>query len=157
MGRVDPDLSFLLNKASETLTARMTRALGEYGLSVRQYCVLDKAAAGDRTQGQIAEEALLDKTTMVVTLDGLEKAGLAERTACPRDRRVRLIRTTADGDRLLEKATDAIRGLYDDVLGALPAEARDALVDGLTRLVGPDGPLHDADAEARPRRSSRTG
>lgn len=157
MGRVEPDLSYLLNKASETLATRMTRALADHDLTVRQYCVLDKASGGDRTQGQIAEEALLDKTTMVVTLDGLESAGLASRTPCPRDRRVRLVHTTDEGDRLLDKATDAIRGVYDEVLGAMPADRRDTFVDALTTLVGPGGPLHDADEDARPRRSSRTG
>src|SRR3954464_14886799 len=155
MARVSPDLSFLVDKASESLAVRMTAALADLGLTARQYCVLDKAWAGDRTQGQIAEEALLDKTTMVTTLDGLERAGLARRIPSPTDRRARLVATTDAGEApvqqgaagvRVEKAAAVIQDLYDEVLIALGPE-REAVVDGLSRLVGPGGPLAvDADA-----------
>jgi MarR family transcriptional regulator, transcriptional regulator for hemolysin len=152
MARVTPDLSFLLDKTSEALTARMTTALADLGLTARQYCVLDKASAGDRTQGQIAEVALLDKTTMVTTLDGLERAGLARRVPSPTDRRARLVETTEEGEALVGKAAAVIQGLYDEVLGVLGAD-RDVVVDGLTRLV--EGPLRGDAHDTRPRRSSR--
>jgi MarR family transcriptional regulator, transcriptional regulator for hemolysin len=153
VARVTPDLSFLLDKSSESLAARMTTALADLGLTARQYCVLDKASSGDRTQGQIAEEALLDKTTMVTTLDGLERAGLARRVPSPTDRRVRLVETTAHGEALVDKAATVIQGLYDEVLAVLGPD-RDAVVDGLTRLV--EGPLRGDPQDSRPRRSSRT-
>ncbi|GAA4932321.1 DNA-binding MarR family transcriptional regulator [Actinomycetospora succinea] len=153
MARVTPDLSFLLDKTSESLAARMTTALADLGLTARQYCVLDKASTGGRTQGQIAEDALLDKTTMVTTLDGLERAGLARRVPSPTDRRARLVETTAEGEALVGRAATVIQGLYDEVLGVLGAD-RDAVVAGLTRLV--EGPLA-GDVDVRPpRRSSRT-
>jgi DNA-binding MarR family transcriptional regulator len=131
----------------------MTTALADLGLTARQYCVLDKASAGDRTQGQIAEDALLDKTTMVTTLDGLERAGLARRVPSPTDRRARLVETTDEGEALVAKAAAVIQGLYDEVLGVLGAD-REVVVDGLTRLV--EGPLRGDVDDVRPRRSSRT-
>src|SRR3954464_15579399 len=134
MARVSPDLSFLVDKASESLAVRMTAALADLGLTARQYCVLDKAWAGDRTQGQIAEEALLDKTTRVTTLDALERAGLARRIPSPTDRRARLVVTTDEGEALVEKAATVIQGLYDEVLGTLGPD-REVVVEGLTRLV----------------------
>lgn len=152
MARVTPDLSFLLDKSSESLAARMTTALADLGLTARQYCVLAKASTGDRTQGQIAEEALLDKTTMVTTLDGLERAGLARRVPSPTDRRARLVETTAQGEALVDKAATVIQDLYDEVLGVLGPD-RTAVVDGLTRLV--EGPLRGDPHDSRPRRSSR--
>lgn len=154
MSRVTPDLSFLLDKTSESLTARMSAALADLGLTARQYCVLDKASGGEHTQGRLAEEALLDKTTMVTTLDGLERAGLARRVASPTDRRARLVEITPEGEALIERAATVIQGVYDEVLGVLGDE-RDALVTGLTRLV--EGPLRETASDARPRRSSRTG
>ena len=72
------DLSFLVDKASEGLAARMAAALAAIDLTVREYCVLAKADSGELTQGQIAEIALLDKTTMVVTLDGLEVTAVVD-------------------------------------------------------------------------------
>ena len=41
----------------------------------------------------------LDKTTMVVTVDELERAGLAERQASSTDRRARIIKVTPAGRR----------------------------------------------------------
>jgi MarR family transcriptional regulator for hemolysin len=135
------DLSYLFDKASQALAARMGTVLGEVGMSVRDYCVLSKATSGERTQGELAELALLDKTTMVVTLDHLEKAGLAERTPSPADRRARIVRTTEAGDAAVAEAGGVIDGLYAEVLGVLSAEQRTALLDALLRLVTHDGPL----------------
>ncbi|MGH3585340.1 MAG: MarR family winged helix-turn-helix transcriptional regulator [Pseudonocardia sp.] len=138
---VRSDLSYLFDKASQALSARMGTVLGELDMSVRDYCVLSKAGAHDLTQGELAELALLDKTTMVVTLDHLEKAGLAQRAPSPADRRVRIVRTTEAGDQAVAKARGVIDGLYADVLGALPAAQRGALLDALMILVTHGGPL----------------
>src|SRR4051812_15585905 len=91
------DLNYLFDKASQALSARMGAALAELDITPRSYCVLTKATAGELTQGELAELALLDKTTMVVTLDHLEDVGLARRTPSPTDRRARIVRTTDEG------------------------------------------------------------
>jgi MarR family transcriptional regulator, transcriptional regulator for hemolysin len=135
------DLSFLFDKASHVLTTRMTAALAEVGVTPRGYCVLSKAMPGERTQGELAELALLDKTTMVVTLDHLERAGLARRRPSSTDRRARIVETTDEGVRVVERARTVIDGLYADVLGVLPANDRSVFLDALVRLVGAGGPL----------------
>ncbi|HYU67256.1 MAG TPA: hypothetical protein VEK09_10915, partial [Jatrophihabitantaceae bacterium] len=75
----DPDLIFLLSQANHALTTEMTARLADIGSSPRTYCVLSKAMTGEYTQIRLAELTALDKTTMVVTLDALERAGLARR------------------------------------------------------------------------------
>ena len=45
----------------------------------------------------------LDKTTMVVTIDELEPAGMAERLPSPTDRRARIIGVTKDGRKAIAK------------------------------------------------------
>ncbi len=45
----------------------------------------------EQTQIRLAERCALDKTTMVVTGDELERSGLAERRPSPTDRRARII------------------------------------------------------------------
>jgi DNA-binding MarR family transcriptional regulator len=151
------DLSFLVDKASEGLSARMATALSAIDLTAREYCVLAKADSGELTQGQIAEIALLDKTTMVVTLDGLERAGLARRVPSPVDRRARLVVTTDEGRRVVGEARVIIDALYADVLGVLAPAQRDVLLDALVLLVGRGGPLADGpQTSAKPRRTSRT-
>jgi MarR family transcriptional regulator, transcriptional regulator for hemolysin len=135
------DLSYLFDKASQVLTSRTTAALAELGITPRGYCVLAKAQPGTLTQGELAELALLDKTTMVVTVDQLEAAGLARRRPSATDRRARLVTTTEAGDELVERARAIIDEVYAQVLGALREPERDALLDAMVRLVGADGPL----------------
>jgi MarR family transcriptional regulator for hemolysin len=78
----------------------------------------------------------LDKTTMVVTLDDLEAAGLAERRPSPHDRRARVIAVTEAGERRLREAEQIGDRLQNDVLSALEPEERRAFMDALCRLVG---------------------
>ena len=65
----------------------MSAALAEAGLTARMHCVLVHALEEERTQIQLAELGDMDKTTMVVTVDALEKAGLAQRRPSRTDRR----------------------------------------------------------------------
>lgn len=130
------DLAFLLSQASYALMTELTAALTELGISPRAYCVLSRAMTGELTQIQLAELCALDKTTMVVTVDELEEAGLAERRPRATDRRARIISVTETGRRLVAEAQKIVARIHDDVLAALPADERDAFVDGLSRLVG---------------------
>ena len=57
----------------------MTAALEDLGLAPRSHTVLVTAMTGAYTQTELARIIGLDKTTMVVTVDELEQAGLAER------------------------------------------------------------------------------
>jgi MarR family transcriptional regulator for hemolysin len=115
--------------------------------------VLQAALEGDRTQGQLAEECALDKTTMVVTIDELEQAGLAERRPSAADRRVRIIGVTPMGEQLVAEGRRITEGVFSDVLGALPGDEREAFVSGLTRLVGGrlSRPVECAKPPRRPR------
>jgi DNA-binding MarR family transcriptional regulator len=133
------DLSMLLNQAGYALANRMSAALEELGISVRVYCVLAKAAEGGHTQSRLAELAFMDKTTMVVTVDELERRGLAERRLSPSDRRVRLVEVTPEGRELLARADRIVQALHDDILGAVGARDRDAFLGVLQQLVA--GPL----------------
>src|SRR6201991_926678 len=92
--RESPDLSFLLDHTSHVLRSRMAAALAEIGLTPRMHCVLVHALEEERTQIQLAELGDMDKTTMVVTIDALEKAGLAERRPSSTDRRARIVAVT---------------------------------------------------------------
>jgi MarR family transcriptional regulator, transcriptional regulator for hemolysin len=133
------DLSMLLNQASYALTSRLSAALEELGISVRIYCALAKAAEAEYTQGQLADLAWMDKTTMVVTLDEMEARGLAERRHSPGDRRVRVIAITPEGRQVLGKADRIVQTLYDELLGGVSPRRREDFLAVLQQLV--DGPL----------------
>ncbi|MGH3682091.1 MAG: MarR family winged helix-turn-helix transcriptional regulator [Natronosporangium sp.] len=130
------NLGLLLSKASHALWSASTVALAEVGITPRAYCVLTNASTGVLTQIQLAELCGLDKTTMVVTVDELEAAGLAERHPSPTDRRVRIITVTEAGRRVAAEAQQIVERVQDEVLAVIPVDEREALVSGLTRLVG---------------------
>jgi DNA-binding MarR family transcriptional regulator len=129
------DLMFLLSQASHALTTELTAGLASLGISPRAYCVLTSAQTGELTQTQLADRCALDKTTMVVTLDELERSGLAERRPSGTDRRARIISVSAAGERAVAAARDIVAGIYDDVLGSLPAGDREVFLAALVRLV----------------------
>jgi MarR family transcriptional regulator, transcriptional regulator for hemolysin len=133
------------------LSAELTARLASLGITQRDYFVLSKAIPGDRTQIKLAEVCQLDKSTLVNTLDELEKAGLIERQPAPTDRRARLVSLTDKGLELQVKAKRIVVSVYRDVLGALPEDERNGLVNGLIRLVD-DRLSTSADSESVPRR-----
>ena len=130
------DLALLLSRAAHGLHAELTAGLTELGISPRAHCVLSKAIGGELTQSQLAGLCSLDKTTMVVTIDELERAGLAERRLSSTDRRARIIWVTPAGERLVERGREVVARIYDDVLGALPEDEREAFVGALDLVAG---------------------
>jgi MarR family transcriptional regulator for hemolysin len=134
--RPEMDLAFLLSQASHALVTELTVRLAELGITPRAHCVLAKAVAGERTQSQVAELCALDKTTMVVTIDALERDGLAERRPSSTDRRARIVAVTKKGAQVVAAADAIVALTYSDVLAALPEHQREPFLDSLTRLVG---------------------
>jgi DNA-binding MarR family transcriptional regulator len=130
------DLGWLLAQASHVLKTELTAALEGLGVSPRAHHVLATAMEGEYTQTELAAKVGLDKTTMVVTLDELEAAGLAERRPSPTDRRARSIAVTDAGERKVREAQEIAARIHADVLEALPARERQVLIDGLARLAG---------------------
>jgi DNA-binding MarR family transcriptional regulator len=132
---IDVDLLFLVNQAAFALTAEMTSALADIAITPRDFCVLSHALKGELTQIKLAELSALDKTTMVVALDKLEKAGLAERRLSHSDRRARIVAVTPAGKRAVGKAQGIVTRMYGDVLAVLPNEDRDVFLRSLSTLV----------------------
>ncbi len=150
--RTEPDLSFLLDRTSHVLRTQMAAALAEIGLTARMHCVLVHALAAERTQAQLAELGDMDKTTMVVTVDALEKAGLAERKPSSTDRRARIIEVTAAGAELAARSVEIVDGVHQRALGSLPKAERESLLRALNSLV--EGHLSTV-VEAAPARRAR--
>jgi MarR family transcriptional regulator, transcriptional regulator for hemolysin len=132
--RSEPDLSFLLDHTTHVLRTRMTAALAEIGLTPRMHCVLVHALEEERTQIQLAEIGDMDKTTMVVTVDALEKAGYAERRPSSTDRRARIIAVSETGAEVAARSQEIVDGVHREVLEALADDEGAVLVRALNRL-----------------------
>ncbi|MEU6222501.1 MarR family winged helix-turn-helix transcriptional regulator [Streptomyces sp. NPDC047042] len=153
--RTEPDLSFLLDHTSHVLRSKMSAALAEIGLTARMHCVLVHALEEERTQIQLAEIGDMDKTTMVVTVDALEKAGLAERRPSSADRRARIIAVTEEGARVAGRSQEIVDRVHRDALAALPGGEREALLRALRHLVG-DGLATPVEAPRTARRARQS-
>src|SRR5262249_39906262 len=88
------NLNWLLTQAHYPLATEPAAAFEPLGITPRGHSVLAAAMVGEFTQKDLAVLIGLDKTTMVVTLDELEAAGLAKRVASPVDRRARVVHVT---------------------------------------------------------------
>jgi MarR family transcriptional regulator for hemolysin len=128
------NLGWLLGQASHALKTELTAALEELGVSPRGHHVLSTAMQGSYTQTELAQTVGLDKTTMVVTLDELERLGLAERRPSATDRRARIVAVTPAGEAKVREAEAIAARIQADVLAALPGRERQALLDGLARI-----------------------
>jgi len=128
------DLCWLLSRASHGLTTEFTAALEDLGISPRSHSVLFTAMTGEFTQTEIAKMVGLDKTTMVVTVDELEAAGLAERRPSTTDRRARVIVVTDAGVRLVLEAEEVLDRVREDVLSVLEPDERLVFLKALGTL-----------------------
>lgn len=151
--RTVPDLTGILMHSAHVLNTRLSAALDEVGLLQREQCVLVHALAAERTQGQLAELSHMDKTTMVVTVDGLEKAGYAERRPSSTDRRARIIHVTEAGAEIAARGQEVVDRVHQEVLDTLPEAQRNAFTDALEGLMA--GPLAQPVASEQPVRRSR--
>ena len=135
-GRQVADISFLLAHSSHVLATRMTAAFAEIGLTPRDYCVLAHAMGGQYTQIELAKLADLDKTTMVNTMDFLEREGYAQRLPSPTDRRARFVVVTRAGADAVAAGHEIADRVHQEVLDALPEDQRQVFFDALSALVG---------------------
>jgi MarR family transcriptional regulator for hemolysin len=129
------NLSWLLWRASYALKTELAAGLHALGLSPRGYHVLATALDAELTQTELAEAIGLDKTTMVVTIDELEAATLAERRRSPTDRRARVIAVTKEGEKKVAEAEAVVDRIQADVLASLPGDRREVFVEALAHLV----------------------
>jgi DNA-binding MarR family transcriptional regulator len=132
--RSERDLTGLLNSAGHALSNRLAAALAEVDLTPRMQCVLVHALEQERTQIQLAALADLDKTTMVSTVDELERRGLAERRPSATDRRARIIAVTEKGRQAAGEGQQIVDYVHKEALDALSGVDRAAFVVALSLL-----------------------
>jgi MarR family transcriptional regulator, 2-MHQ and catechol-resistance regulon repressor len=104
--RIDEVLAYNLAELYARGFARTAEYLGRAGLSPAKWNALLMAryVGGEEglAQNRLAELLIVSGGNVTGLIDGLEKMGLVERAARPGDRRVRVIRATPRGARLVE-------------------------------------------------------
>ena len=118
--------------------------VGEHGLTLNDFEVLlhlSRADGGRLRRVDLVERVLLTPSGITRLLDGLEQAGLVERSECSSDRRVVYAVLTEAGRERLDAAavshTAAVCTLFE---GRLEAEELATLAALLERLTSADAP-----------------
>ncbi|MEU7864267.1 MarR family transcriptional regulator [Nonomuraea sp. NPDC049141] len=115
--RTISDLVVQLQLLARDIELDAARRLEEAGASLLLVSVLICADATEKTQGELVELALLDRSTMVHTVNALEPDGLATREPSQKDRRARVVEVTDEGRQLVSSTQNVLDELYDARLG----------------------------------------
>lgn len=134
--RTTSDLVVQLLLLGRDIELTAAQRLEGSGTSLRAVSVLKYADESERTQGEIADLTCLDKSTMVHTVDALEKDGLATRRPSQKDRRARVVEVTDEGRKLVASTENVLGDLYDEVLERLPHADREPFLRSLATLAG---------------------
>jgi DNA-binding MarR family transcriptional regulator len=130
-----------LRKAARRITQIYDQQMAAHGLTITQYGLLTHLKRHDGIGiGALAEELVMDPTTLTRNLRPLERAGLMQLVPDPHDRRSRRLHLTADGRAVLEKARPAwarAQRHVEEALGTPDTAVLHAALDRVLRRLGP--------------------
>ncbi len=122
------EIEFLAARARALGSGHANAMLAPLDLKVRSYSVLAMACSGaEPSQRELADFLRLDPSQIVALVDALEQRGLLLRAPDPRDRRSKVIRPTAAGRALHQRAAAAVRTAEETSLAPLDGLERDQL------------------------------
>jgi DNA-binding MarR family transcriptional regulator len=125
-----------IRKAARRISQIYDSHLAATGLTITQFGLLAHVKRLDGVAiGALAEELIMDPTTLTRNLRPLERRGLVSIEPDPRDRRARRLRLTAAGRQALERAQPAWARAQREVEQALGAPEAGALNDTLDSVL----------------------
>ncbi|MES1200429.1 MAG: MarR family transcriptional regulator [Pseudomonadota bacterium] len=129
-------IGFLLAQAHNRVRARMVAALGEGPLHLGHVVLLSSLyAQNDLTQVQLTQMSGIEKSSVVLFLDALEKDGWVERRAHATDRRAHAVHLTRKGRARFEEIGVRLAAAETDAMSPLSATERKQLEALLLRLI----------------------
>jgi MarR family 2-MHQ and catechol resistance regulon transcriptional repressor len=104
--RVDaPGLWIVLMRCYHALSKIAERSIQETGLGLTDFAALEALLhKGPQTITEIQSRVLLASGSMTAAVDRLEEKGFIRRTSAPGDRRVKVLKLTPTGKRVVEAA-----------------------------------------------------
>src|SRR4051812_13660473 len=127
---------------------RFTEALEPYGIRPRHVAALiELRDDGELTQQSLCGQLHLDPTNLVAILNELEMRGYAKRRRDPEDRRRHLVEVTKKGIAVIEKVSEVMDGVEDELLRGLDPSERERL-EGLLSSIWERSGGYEAWAQA---------
>ena len=131
-----PSIGFLLQRAHHLLRGRMTAELDGSGLHLGHIALLGTMLdAPGLSQRELSLRTGIEKSSMVIFVDALERDGWVRRAPHPTDRRAHALFVTAAGAARLAEVGPRLRQAEEDYLAVLSTPERDALRSALAKLV----------------------
>src|SRR5436189_1232142 len=127
--------TLLMIKLGRITSHRFTQALEPFGIRPRHMAALiELRDRGELTQQSLCGQLHLDPTNLVAILNELEERGYATRRRDPEDRRRHLVEVSNKGIAVIEKVSEVMDGVEEDLLDGLEAAEREQLADLLTSI-----------------------
>ena len=125
----------LMIKLGRITMHRFTEALEPFGIRPRHVAALiELRDHGELTQQSLCGQLHLDPTNLVAILNELEQRGYATRRRDPEDRRRHLVEVSSKGVAVIEKVSEVMDGVEDDLLAGLDPDEREQLDALLTSV-----------------------
>lgn len=126
----------LIRRAQQIAVAIFIEECAAFDLTPVQYAAMvaiqeNEGIDATRLSAQIA----FDRSTLGNVLERLETRGFVERYSSPDDKRVKLLRLTAQGRTVTGRAEEAVRRTQDRILAPLAPKDRRVLLELLAQLV----------------------
>jgi DNA-binding MarR family transcriptional regulator len=118
---------------------RLERALVEEGLGItpaQARVLLALHFQGPLTQAALALQTGVDPSTLVSTLDVMEREGMAVREPSPDDRRAHMVTLTDLGENRVPRLFELWEGVEDELTREMSAGDRKSLLGMLKALIG---------------------
>src|SRR5262249_37505478 len=131
-----PPIGFMLARTHGLIRARMAATLGEGPLHLGHIALLSSLyAENDLTQVQLTHLTGIEKSSVVLFLDALERDGWIERRAHATDRRAHAVHLTRKGRAEFLKIAERLGAAEEAALSVINAAERKTLAALLQRLM----------------------
>jgi DNA-binding MarR family transcriptional regulator len=127
--------TLLMIKLGRITVHRFTEALEPFGIRPRHVAALiELRDRGELTQQSLCGQLHLDPTNLVAILNELEQRGYATRRRDPEDRRRHIVEVSKKGIAVIEKVSEVMDGVEEDLLEGLAPAEREQLATLLTSI-----------------------
>lgn len=129
----------IVSRLTRSMTVALDRRLGDIGLSFSQYLVLVRlwrARPAPLSQSGLCVDLAIERSSLTILLQSLERAGLVKRRPEPDDRRRLVISLTARGAALEAPVLEIVDAFEEALLADFTPTARDELRAALEVLQG---------------------
>jgi MarR family 2-MHQ and catechol resistance regulon transcriptional repressor len=124
-----------LMRAANTARAHASRHLGDSGLTLTQFAVLEALYhLGPMSLSDVAQKILTTGGNLTMVVGNLEKLGMARRQKSPEDRRVLIVVLTAKGKSLIRRVFPGHAAAITELMGVLSPAEQEQLGDLCRRL-----------------------